>query len=158
LAIHSARTDEATIKYHLDLAHTYLGMPMLSALLGVFAARLGDRKRALQLFEEGIVSHLQDPFMQFTESARAFEGHGSEYSYTGDTVFLTNPAGFLMSLMFGLPGMQLGRGEPNSWMKHPVVMPAGWDAIEVERVWVRGAPKRMTARHGASHTTLDAIS
>ena len=31
--------EKATFKFHLDLASTYFGMPMFSALLGVWAAR-----------------------------------------------------------------------------------------------------------------------
>jgi hypothetical protein len=29
-----------------------------------------------------------------------------------------------------------------------VVLPAGWEAIEIDRIWVRGRPMRLTARHG----------
>ena len=152
---HSPATDAATVDYHLKLAHTYLGMPMLSALMGVFAARAGDRSLALDVFEKGIRSHLQAPFLQFNEIAHAFD---SAFTYSGHTVFLTNPAGFLMSLLYGLTGLQLDAGEPQGWAKHPIVLPDGWEAIEVERVWARGEPYRLTARHGAAHAELSLAS
>lgn len=148
---HSPKVDQATIKYYLDLAHTYLGMPMFSALLGVFVARTGDRKRAAQFFDEGIVAHVQAPFMQFNETAKAFDG---PFSLTGDTVFLTNPAGFLMALLYGLTGLQLGPGEPQSWATQPIRLPEGWEGIDVERIWARGRPARLSARHGDERASV----
>ncbi len=35
-----------------------------------------------------------------------------------------------------------------------VVLPEGWDAIEVERVWVHGRPAHLCAEHGAGRATL----
>jgi hypothetical protein len=34
------------------------------------------------------------------------------------------------------------------------VLPTGWNAIEVDRVWVRGRPARLTARQGAERAEL----
>jgi hypothetical protein len=34
------------------------------------------------------------------------------------------------------------------------VLPAGWDAIEVERMWARGREARLVAQHGAEHATI----
>jgi len=45
----------------LRLADNYVGAPMLSALLGVYAARLGERERALELFERGYADFVIDP-------------------------------------------------------------------------------------------------
>lgn len=92
--------------------------------------------------------------MQFNETSKVFDG---PFSYTGDTVFLTNPAGFLMSLYYGLTGLQVGSGEPQTWAKHPIVMPEGWDAIEVERLWIRGRPMRLSALHGDKQAQLEWI-
>jgi hypothetical protein len=149
---HSPAADAATVDYHLKLAHTYLGMPMLSALMGVFAARAGNRKLALEFFDQGVRSHLQEPFRQFNETACAFDG---PFSHNGHTVFLTNPAGCLMSLLYGLTGLQLDGGDPQGWAKHPIVLPEGWEAIEVERIWVRGEPYRLTARQGDQKAKLE---
>jgi hypothetical protein len=39
-------------------------------------------------------------------------------------------------------------GDPATWAEAPVVLPAGWTAIEVDRLMVRGRPMRLVARHG----------
>ena len=148
---HSPAVDRATLRYHLDLAETYLGMPMFSALFGVWGARAGDRQLAARFLEAGIFPHVVEPYLQFNETAA---GLGGPYGNAATTVFLTNPAGFLMSLLLGLTGLQLDRGDPAQWGKFPIVMPVGWDGIEVERVWARGKPMRLVARHGANHATL----
>jgi len=36
-------------------------------------------------------------------------------------------------------------------------MPAGWDGIEVERIWVGGKPARLEARHGAARARIEII-
>ncbi|MFC7483633.1 hypothetical protein ACFQX7_31480 [Luedemannella flava] len=46
-------TERRTFAFYLDQADSYLGSPMLSALLGVYAARTGDRDLALEMFERG---------------------------------------------------------------------------------------------------------
>jgi protein-glucosylgalactosylhydroxylysine glucosidase len=46
-----------------------------------------------------------------------------------------------MGWLFGLPGLNLGPGEPQTWCERAVMLPRGWDAIEVERLWVRGCPR-----------------
>jgi len=40
------------------------------------------------------------------------------------------------------------------WFECPVVLPQGWDAIYVERGWVRGQPTRLVAEHGAQRARL----
>jgi len=137
--------EQATYRYHLDLADTYLGMPMFSALYSVWAARMGERELALRFFEEGIAAHLVEPYWQFNESTARI---GGLYGDAVTTVFLTNPAGFLLSLMQGLTGLQLDGGDPQHWGKCPIVMPEGWNGIEIERLWARGEPMRVTAYHG----------
>src|SRR5207237_9214259 len=56
------RVERATMDFYLDLAKDYVGRPMLSALLCVFAARLGDRAGALRLLQECYGDFVQDPF------------------------------------------------------------------------------------------------
>ena len=65
-----------------------------------------------------------------------------------------NLSGFLTGMLFGFTGLQLGSGEPETWAEHPVRLPAGWQAIRVERVWARGVPHLLEARAGATRTTL----
>jgi hypothetical protein len=62
--------------------------------------------------------------------------------------------GFLTGLMFGLPGIRVGPGEPETWPARPVILPEGWEAIECDRLWIRGRPARLVARHGADRAEL----
>ena len=145
----SADVERATFEFYLGLADEYVGAPMLSAILGVFAARVGDRERALELFERGYADFVVDPFAITTEYDRA---RFPEQPVAGP--FTANLGGFLTSCLYGLPGLRLGDGEPSSWSMRPVVMPAGWDAVEVERIWARGREARLVAEHGAERATI----
>jgi hypothetical protein len=146
----SKRVEHATITYYLDRADEYLGSPMLSALYGVWAARLGDRARAARLFEEGYAAFVCDRFMNTHEYR---DDKFPEQTPAGP--FVANLAGFLLGCLYGLPGLRLGPGAPASWRERPVMLPEGWDAIEVERAWVRGRPARLLARHGDPCARLD---
>jgi hypothetical protein len=63
--------------------------------------------------------------------------------------------GFLMGLLYGLPGIRLSPGAPSTWPARPVVLPAGWRSIEVERAWVRSKPARIYAEHGAERAVIE---
>jgi hypothetical protein len=145
----SPDVERATFDFYLELADDYAGSPMLSPLLGVYATRVGDRERALELFERGYADFVVDPFSITTEYARE---RFPEQPVAGP--FTANLGGFLLACMFGLPGLRLGAGEPASWCSRPVVMPAGWDGVEVERIWARGREAGLLAEHGAEHATI----
>ena len=68
--------------------------------------------------------------------------------------FAANMGGFLGDCLYGLPGIHKNLGPPSLWVEGPVVLPQGWDAIHVERVWVRGEPSRLVAEHGAQRARL----
>jgi trehalose/maltose hydrolase-like predicted phosphorylase len=147
------RIERATYAFYLDLADRYVGSPMLSALLGVHAARLGDRGRALELLERGYADFVFEPFTITDEySADVFP----EMPRAGP--FTANLGGFLLSLLYGFPGLQLGAGEPSTWARRRVEMPRGWDGVEVERVFARGRPARLAAHHGADRATIEWLS
>jgi trehalose/maltose hydrolase-like predicted phosphorylase len=133
----------ATYKRYLDPIDRYLGHPMFSALCGLWAARTGDRVRARELFERGIQAFVVPPFHSF-----------SEWGSGANPCFLTNPAGFLLALMYGLTGIELDAGVPEAWGKHPIVMPDGWDGILIERVWVHNQPVSLGAYHGEAQMRL----
>jgi hypothetical protein len=143
------RVERATIEYYLGMADKYIGSPMLSALYGAWACRIGDRERALQLFEEGYARFVSDRFMNTHEYR---DDRFPDQPVAGP--FFANIGGFLMSLLYGLPRIQLGAGEPGSWLHGPIVLPAGWEAVEVDQVWVRGQPMRLVARHGDERASL----
>ncbi len=126
----------------LKLAGRYVGSPMLSALLGVYAARLGRREEALDLFEKGYAAFIRQPF---TITAEYDPTVFPEQEIAGP--FTANLGGFLTSCLYGLTGIRLGAAAA------PVVqptreMPLGWDGVEVERLWIRGRPASLSARHG----------
>jgi hypothetical protein len=141
--------EEATLRFYLDMADDYAGSPMLSALLGTWAARLGDRARSTHFFEEGYAKFCIDRFnvMHEYRSDRFPEQPVS-------APFLANAGGFLLSLLNGLPRFEIGAGDPDEWCGGPIVMPTAWDGIEVERLWVRQEPWRLRAEHGADRASL----
>jgi protein-glucosylgalactosylhydroxylysine glucosidase len=144
------RVEQATLDFYLGLADDYVGAPMLSALLGVFAARLGDRERALELLERGYSAFVIDPFTITTEyDPQAFPDQPVAGPFTA------NIGGFLLSCLYGFPGLRIGPGTPQTWCARPVTMPAGWDGVEVQRVFARGRAARLVARHGDEHAQLE---
>ena len=146
----STEVERATLEFYLRLADKYVGAPMLSALLGVYAARVGDRERSLELFERGYADFVIDPFALTTEYAPAVY---PEQPVAGP--FTANLGGFLTSCLYGLPGIRIGPGEPDSWCARPVTLPKGWTEVHVDRVWARGGAMRLTARHGNDHAVLE---
>jgi trehalose/maltose hydrolase-like predicted phosphorylase len=146
------QTERATLEYYLKPAYRYAGQPMLSAMLALIAAGLGDRGAALELFERGYADFIVDPFRITAEF--------SPTVFPGQTIagpFTANLAGFLTACVYGLTGLRIGPGEPGSWCTRPVTMPQGWDGVHVQRLWVRGRPASLTAEHGAdsARITLD---
>lgn len=135
--------EQATLAFYLQVADQYIGSPMLSALYGAWAARAGDRDLALKLLDEGYGKFETGRFSQILEYR---PDRFPEQPRAGP--FFANMGGFLTSLLLGLPRLEPGEGAPDSWARGRVVLPAGWDAIEVERLWVRGRPMKLLARHG----------
>lgn len=139
----SAAEEQATLAFYLDQADDYLGSPMLSALYGAWAARTGDRDLSLRLLEEGYAKFETGRFAQIMEyRADRFP----DQPRAGP--FFANMGGFLSSLLLGFPRLEPSENEPDLWGQAKVVLPAGWEAIEVERLWVRGKPMKLVARHG----------
>jgi trehalose/maltose hydrolase-like predicted phosphorylase len=146
----SEKVEQATLRFYLDMADDYAGSPMLSALLGAWAARLGDRRLSSHLFEEGYAKFACERFNVVHEYR---EDKFPEQPVSGP--FMANLGGFLMSCLFGLTGLRIGPGDPATWSERPVVMPDLWDAIEVDRLWIRGRPASLRAKHGDEHATLE---
>ncbi len=142
--------ERGTIEFYLERAGEFVGYPMLSALLGTYAARLGNRTEALHWFERGYADFIEDPFTETNEFSRK---RFPDKPRTGP--FMANLGGFLMSCLYGMAGLQLGPEEPAEWCRRPVVLPEGWEAVEVDRIFVRGRPAHLLARHGAPHATLE---
>jgi trehalose/maltose hydrolase-like predicted phosphorylase len=144
--------ERATFAFYLDRADSYAGSPMLSALLGTWASRLGDRDRSAELFEEGYGKFVSPRFLNVHEyRADKFP----DQPVAGP--FYANIGGFLMGCMFGLTGIRPNAGAPDMWCERPVFMPQTWDGVEIERAWVRGRPASIHAMHGDEHATIELL-
>jgi trehalose/maltose hydrolase-like predicted phosphorylase len=139
----------ATLDFYLPKAADYIGSPMLSSLYGVWAARRGDRRRALKLLDDGYGRFVTGRFSQTLEYR---PDRFPEQPQAGP--FFANMGGFLMALLLGFPGLKIGSGAPEEWPRHDVVLPQGWTSIEVERLWLHGRPARLVARQG-KRTSLE---
>jgi trehalose/maltose hydrolase-like predicted phosphorylase len=152
-----ADTDEETMRrtlaFYLGLWDEYVGAPMLSALYGVWAAWAGDRKLSLKLFEEGYGEFQYGRFQQTLEYRL---DKAPDPIASGP--FFANMGGLITGLLFGLPGLKVSSAPPEEWPRRPVILPQGWEAIECDRLWVRGRPARLVARHGADRTELTVSS
>jgi trehalose/maltose hydrolase-like predicted phosphorylase len=135
--------ESATLRYYLKRADEYLGSPMLSAFYGVWAARTGNRRLSLKLLDEGYGHFIADRFLQTLEYR---PDRFPEQPMAGP--FFANMGGFLMSLLLGFPNLAVGPEPAPRWGRGPAVLPEGWRAIEVERLWIKGRSARLVARHG----------
>lgn len=141
-----------TLDFFLVHWEDYVGAPMLPALYGVWACMAGDRQLALKLFEEGYAAYDHPRFHQCLEYRT---DHPDSEVAAGP--FFANLGGLLLGMIFGYAGLEVDDGDPAGWARRPVVLPAGWEAIEVERLWVRDRPARLIARHGEARATLEWI-
>ena len=144
------RTTRATLDYYLRLAPKYVGSAMLSPLYGTWAAWAGDRALSARLLDDGYAKLVADRFMQTLEQSPTMFPDTPKAG-----PFFANIGGFLMGLLFGLPGIRVGPGEPHTWPVRKVILPEGWRSIEVERAWIRMQPARIYAEHGAERAMID---
>jgi protein-glucosylgalactosylhydroxylysine glucosidase len=143
----------ATRRAYLDRADDYVGSPMLSSLLGVFAAHQGDRRRSSALFEEGYGKFCSDRFANVHEYR---PDRFPDEPVAGP--FYANLSGFLLACMYGLSHVRLGPGPPASWCREgPVVMPTLWEGVEVERVWAHGHRHHLVACHGDERARIEPL-
>jgi hypothetical protein len=139
-----------TIRFYLSRVDSYIGSPMLSAPLGVYAAWVGDRKRSATLFEQGYAEFINQPFRETNETSNTRMPDKPRCS-----PLFANIGGFLSSLYFGLPRIHIGSGPIDAWSEGVVTMPATWEGIEVERIWLRGKAVRLAAFHGDQAAQLE---
>jgi trehalose/maltose hydrolase-like predicted phosphorylase len=144
--------EQATLKFYLKLAKRYIGSPMLSALYGIWAARAGNRELSLDLLERGYGDFCTGRFMQTLEYRKDIF---PEQPPAGP--FFANLGGFLLGLMLGFPKIRPGPGDPQEWCTEQVLLPAGWRSIQIDRLWIRGKPWRLSATQGESRARLEPL-
>jgi Glycosyl hydrolase family 65 central catalytic domain len=132
----------------MEQAPSYVGGPMLSALLPVYAARGGEPALARDLLESGFGDFINEPFLEPDEYPR-----GRTDRPRASPMF-ANLGGYLTGLLYGFTGVRMSMSDPDSWAERPVVLPDGWIGIHVERVWIRGRPWRLDAVAGAQRSML----
>ena len=141
--------EAATLKFYLDLREGYIGSPMLSSLYGVWAAYTGDRSLSARVMEDGYGRFCVGRFMQTLEYR---EDVFPEQPRAGP--FFANLGGFLLGLVTGFPGLQPSWDDAQGWARRPVILPAGWTAIEIERLWIGGRPYKLVARQGVERALM----
>jgi protein-glucosylgalactosylhydroxylysine glucosidase len=147
-----AETELATYRYaSIEQAPRYVGAPMLSALLPVYAARAGEPTLARDLLERGYGDFVNEPFLEPDEYPRSRDDRPRA------SPMFANLSGFLTGLVYGFTGLQIGPGTAESWTVHPVSLPEGWRAIHVDRVWVRGQAHSLDARSNAGRASLEPV-
>jgi hypothetical protein len=140
--------ERRTLDFYLAHWRDYVGAPMLPALYGVWAARTGDRALALKLFEEGYAAYDAGRFHQCLEYR---PDHPDSETAAGP--FFANLGGMLLGLLFGFTGLD-AKGDPAHWPDRPVVLPEGWRAISVERLWFGGRTASLRADQGAERAVI----
>jgi hypothetical protein len=100
----------------------------------VCAAFFGDREKAAGLFRDSWKSYWTEPFGMVREVP--------SHAYGG---FVTNHGSLLQSILLGFTGLRI---QERGWARYPASLPAGWERIDVERIWIRGRPMTLTALQG----------
>ena len=143
------RIETATYRYAVhDQAPVFLGTAMLSVLLPVFAARLGDRARARDLLERGYGDFIDPPRNEPDE----FSVEASDRPRAAP--MFAHIGGYLSGLLFGFPGVRMSAGDPTAWPERPVVLPEGWSAIHAPELIIRGARGSLTAVQGDARARI----
>lgn len=143
-------TRDRTLDFYLRHWRDYVGSPMLAAFYGTWAAWTGDRDLSLTLFEEGYAKYVMGRFDQ------TLEFRLDKLPGVASGPFFANIGGFVTGLLTGLPRLRISEADPATWAQDRVVLPAGWTAIECDRLWIHGREWRLSARHGARSELLPA--
>lgn len=139
----STDVENATFRFAMEQqAPRYIGTPMFSAFFPVWAARLGEREAARDLLERGFATFVDDPFLAVDE----FPSYAKDKPVANP--MFANLGGYLLGLLFGYPGLDPDFGKPAGWLERGTMLPSSWQEIDVERIWVRGKPVGLHARHG----------
>jgi trehalose/maltose hydrolase-like predicted phosphorylase len=106
-----------------------------AAATAATSAFLGNTSRASQIFRQAWKQSWLEPYGMMREIPSQTFG-----------CFLTDYGSLLQTAMIGFTGLRITEG---AWNKYPAMLPDGWSRIEIDRIWVRGEPRRLVASHGA---------
>jgi len=151
------RLETNTVRHFLSQARAKLaaGGPMANSYIGVWASRVGDRVLAAESLDAAIRRYVVEPFMMFAEHAT--DARRKSFKTSNPPMFQTTPSGFVNACMLGLTGIQAGADDPREWGRFPIVMPEGWDGVEVERVFIRGREYAVAARNGSTRASIELV-
>jgi len=145
----SPAVEQATFRFATTVqAPRYAGVPMLSGFLAYYAVAAGLPDHATQLLESGYADFIDEPFLETDEFTKL------RTDLPRAAPMFANIGAYVMTLIYGYPGIRVGPGDPASWCERPVVMPPGWRSIEIERIWARGTAWSLEARRGAAAANL----
>ena len=154
----NARTDSVTeaATYARDLALMRPGIvrdewcvwPWLAA---TWAARGGDRTLAAaciddtaDVFAPGVWHGLRE--IRCDQPIPSWRSN--------EPYFVTGGGSLLTSVGLGMTGLEPGDGSPETWAVHAPALPAGWEAIEIDLLWLHGDPWRLRAAPGMTRAEL----
>ena len=136
----------------------YCYYPMLSGFLGIFPARLGDRKAALKFYEIANLTFFCEPFHSCIEWGIANKEDRVDLKNHVGTNFITGRGSLLSGLIMGLTKICPWHGKVDGpieeWLGENIVLPEGWNKLTVGRVTIRGKDYRIEAEHGAKKAKL----
>jgi trehalose/maltose hydrolase-like predicted phosphorylase len=146
LAVHdppvSLKLLRRTHDYEMKVAGSqWAGLGFAVAASSATATLLGNRAQARQLFDRSWKGVWLPPFGMIREAPTQDYG-----------CFLTNFGSLLQTAMLGFTGLRIRQGD---WRAYPAVLPEGWSRIEIDRLWIRGEPKRLIAEQGSKAQLLD---
>jgi hypothetical protein len=111
-----------------------VGIGFATAGVATSAALFGDKAKAAGLFREAWKDGWLEPY-----------GMSRELPSQDYGCFVTNCGALLQTAMLGFTGLRINDGD---WRKYPASLPQGWTRIEIDRIWVKGMPKRLIAEDG----------
>ncbi|NII11901.1 glycoside hydrolase family 65 protein [Oleiagrimonas sp. C23AA] len=98
---------------------------MMTAMLTVGAAELGDARTAGHWLQANLKGYLKAPFNVRSETASNNAGY-----------ILATSAGFVQSVMYGLSGLRIEDG--GIVQAYPPVLPPGWNGLTLRRIAIGG--------------------
>ncbi len=156
---YTGEEDRKTFEYYIEHGmENYCRYPMLSGFLGVIPAWLGDREKALKMYEMANLTFFCEPFYSCTEWSIPDEKDRIDPTRPMVTNFITARGSLLMGLIMGLtkicPWRENIDAPIEAWLGKDISLPEGWKKITIGKVYIRGKSYRVEAEQGAERANL----